>query len=74
MNIDVFLHKVHADIVQMKTAVTTINASMAKIHEVLASIANSKLFDLMIATAEVWVSVCIHNTCMHPYTELEIRI
>ena len=56
MNIDVFLHKVHADIVQMKGAVTTINANMAKIHEVLASIASSKLFDLMIATAEVWVS------------------
>ena len=67
MNIDAFLHKVHADIVQMKTAVTTINANMAKIHEVLASIANSKLFDLLIATAEVWVSVwnCMHDVCTH---------
>jgi len=56
MNIDVFLHKVHVSIVQMKGAVTTINANMAKIHEILASISKSKLFDLMIATSEVWVS------------------
>ena len=56
MNIDVFLHKVHADIVQMKGAVMTINANMGKIHQILAGISNSKLFDLMVATSEVWVS------------------
>ena len=63
MNIDVFLHKVHADIVQMKGAVTTININMAKIHNILASISNSRLFNLMIATSEVWVSyqILVYN-------------
>lgn len=56
MNIDVFLHKAHVDIVQMKGAVTTINANMEKIHKILASISDAKLFELMIATSEVWVS------------------
>ena len=79
MNIDVFLHKVHADIVHMKRAVTTINANMGKINQILTSISNCKLFDLMVATSEVWVSaqnlVVVYNmyvctfvcmcVCMH---------
>ena len=70
MNIDVFLHKVHADIVQMKRAVTTINANMGKINQILTIISNCKLFDLMVATSEVWVSaqnlLVVYNTyvCM----------
>ena len=70
MNIDVFLHKVHVDIVQMKRAVTTINANMGKINQILTIISNCKLFDLMVATSEVWVSIqnllVVYNTyvCM----------
>ena len=59
LNIDVFLHKVHVDINHLKTAVNTINTTMATINDILASIANSKMFDLMVAASEVWVSVCV---------------
>lgn len=47
------------DINHLKTAVNTINTTMATINDILASIADSKMFDLMVAASEVWVSVCV---------------